>query len=607
VNAGRLPTHRALLIFGVLFSLPAARPASATIRYRVSLAQSNEHLFQIEMEIPSQGHAVQVAMPAWNALYQVRDFAYRIRSPKASVLDSAGGAGSPVELRPLNKQTWEIEPPQSPAGPRSQESFLLRYSIQWDDPGPFNSQLNDRHAFINFAEILMYVPDRRNEGTEVTFSDLPPGWKLISELPAGHAAQSFQAESYDALVDAPVEAGKFADFSFDGEGAHFRAVVDGTEWNKGRLEEDLRRITSYEIRLMSGAPFKEYTFFFHIGAYADVGGGGMEHSNSTAIAATSVESAAAVAAHEFFHAWNVKRIRPQALEPVDYTQEQKTRALWFAEGVTSTYAAFALERSGLWNKTQFYEDLAMQIGDLESRPARKWQSVEESSLDAWLEKYDDYNAPGRSISYYNKGQLLGLLLDLSIRDATANRKSLDDVLRRMNDEYAKQGKFYDESEGIERAVEEVAGKPYADFFHRFVSGTDAISYDDFLGLAGLQVKVETVESSDLGFWPEIGSGKNVTVSSLEAGSAAEASGLRNGDVILASNGKSSPSDVAAWLRARSAGDPVTLRIRRDAQESDISFLVGSREDRQYSIAELPHPSEQQRRIREGLLHGKTNE
>jgi len=177
----------------------------------------------------------------------------------------------------------------------------------------------------------------------------------------------------------------------------------------------------------------------------------------------------------------------------------------------------------------------------------------------------------------------------------------------MNDEYARQGKFYDESAGIERAVEEMAGKPYADFFHRFVSGTDAIAYDDFLGLAGLQVKVETVVSSDLGFWPETSSGKNVMVSGLEAGSAAQASGLRNGDVILASNGKSAPSDVAAWLRARSAGDPVTLRIRGDAKESDISFLVGSREDRQYSIAELAHPSEQQRRIREGLLQGKTDE
>jgi predicted metalloprotease with PDZ domain len=183
------PTHRALLIFGVLFVVVAARPASATIRYRVSLAQSNEHLFQIEMEIPSQGHAVQVAMPAWNALYQVRDFAYRIRSPKASVLDSA--EREPVRQSncgPSISRPGRSTPAESRRTQESGKFPAARYSIQWDDPGPFNSQLNDRHAFINFAEILMYVPDRPGEDTEVTFSDLPQGWKLISELAAGHEA-----------------------------------------------------------------------------------------------------------------------------------------------------------------------------------------------------------------------------------------------------------------------------------------------------------------------------------------------------------------------------------------------------------------------------------
>ena len=159
-----------------------------------------------------------------------------------------------------------------------------------------------------------------------------------------------------------------------------------------------------------------------------------------------MEGAASIAAHEFFHAWNVKRIRPQALEPVDYAREQYTQAaLWFAEGVTSTYGAFTSERSGLWSKEQFYMDLARQIRHfgIASR-AEMVQSVEESSADTWLEKYDGYSRPDRSISYYNKGQILGVLLDLSIRDATDNHRSLDDVLRRMNVEYAQQGRFYDE-------------------------------------------------------------------------------------------------------------------------------------------------------------------
>jgi predicted metalloprotease with PDZ domain len=224
----------------------------------------------------------------------------------------------------------------------------------------------------------------------------------------------------------------------------------------------------------------------------------MEHANSTVIAAETIDGAATVAAHEFFHVWNVKRIRPQSLEPVDYTKEQYTRALWFAEGVTDTYAAYTLERTGLYSKDQFYANLAEQIATVESRPAHVWQSAEESSLDAWFEKYDGYSVPGRSISYYDKGQILGVLLDLAIRDATDNHKSLDDVLRRMNDEYARQGKFYNDSQGIRAAVEEVSGKSFEDFFRCYVSGVDPIPYNEFLGIAGLELKTGSAQGADPG-------------------------------------------------------------------------------------------------------------
>ncbi|MBZ5695055.1 MAG: hypothetical protein LAN36_06820, partial [Acidobacteriia bacterium] len=478
-----------IFILAALLFVP--RPASATISYRVSLAHGGQHRIDVQMTIPHPSAGMSVAMPAWNALYQVRDFSYRIQYVRAFG-NGTVNLGYPVPKS--DKQTWRIEYPRLGLSSETRDLFVL-YSIEWNDPGPFDTQLNDHHAFINLAEILMYVPDRRAEDTSVQFGELPADWNVAAELARGSAAASFIAPSYDALVDAPVEAGKFDEFEFDNGGAHFRVVVDAQDWNKRLLGDALSRITAYELNLMGGPPFdtprKEYTFFFHIGPYGEVGGGGMEHANSTAIAATSVENAASIAAHEFFHAWNVKRIRPQALEPVDYTKEQYTRALWFAEGVTSTYASFALERTGLWSKSQFYSDLASEIGRLQSRPAHAWQSVEESSLDAWFEKYDDYNAPDRSISYYNKGQIVGVLLDLAIRDATDNRKSLDDVMRRMNDEYARQGKFYGESTGIRAVVEEVAGKSFEEFFRRYVSGTDEIPYNDFLSVAGLELKIET--------------------------------------------------------------------------------------------------------------------
>ncbi|MGH9733826.1 MAG: M61 family metallopeptidase [Candidatus Acidiferrales bacterium] len=478
----RIAVAVATFVFVMMTALALAGPAAAEIKYDISFGHPENHTFQVTMTVPAGKSDVLVAMPAWNALYEIRDFAYRAHS--LSVLESNGAV--PRIPDELDKQTWRLcqcasmkEPPRA---------ITFQYSIDWNDPGPFDSQLNEHHAFLNLAEVLMYEPDRRSEPVEVEFRDVPADWKLIAELRPGPGPDSFVAPNYDALVDAPVEAGKFSELDFDQDGAHFRVAVDGKNYNQARLQNDLQRITGYEMHVMGGAPFREYTFLLHLGSLADVGGGGMEHANSTAISAQSWDGLEGLCAHELFHAWNVKRIRPQAFEPIDYTKEQYTRVLWFAEGVTSTYASYTLVRTGLWSKAEFYDDLASQITDLQSRSARKWQSVEDSSLDTWLDKYAAYNDPDRSISYYGKGQILGVMLDLAIRDATSNHKSLDDVMRLLNDEYAKQEKFYNGDAAIRAAVGSVAGTDFGDFFGRYVAGVDEIPYGKFLALAGLELK-----------------------------------------------------------------------------------------------------------------------
>jgi predicted metalloprotease with PDZ domain len=478
------------LAIGFFLFVVAAGPARAAIDYSVSFDHPEKHTFQVTMIVPVQGQDVVIAMPAWNALYQIRDFSRRVRNITALC---PAATAVPLLVEPIDKQTWRVVL-SGPCQPDGHDTIQIRYSVEWNDPGPFDSQLSDVHAFVNLAEILMYVPDRRAEDAQVHFLDVPSGWKLLAELSAGPGPNSFAARSYDTLVDAPVEAGHFDEFEFDNAGAHFRVVVDAEKWNRGKLEDALRRITASEIRTMGGAPFQEYTFFFHLGPDSQVGSGGMEHMNSTAIGAPSLDSAIGVAAHEFFHVWNVKRIRPSSLEPFDYSREQYSRALWFAEGLTDTYSAFTLERTGLWSKREFYDNLADQIETIQSRPAHTWQSAEESSLDAWYEKYPAYAAPDRSISYYDKGQILGVMLDLSIRDATDNHKSLDDVFRLMNDKFARQGRFYDEKTDIRAAIEQVAGKSFEDFFRRYVSGVDEIPYSDFLNIAGLELKSEAAYS-----------------------------------------------------------------------------------------------------------------
>ena len=595
--------RRIVLAIVLLF---CARPASATIGYHISLKNPEQHVFHVSMEIPAAAadQEIVVALPAWNALYQVRDFSYRVRDVRAR--NSAAAAAAPLPVRMLDKQTWRISLAGASGGAEA-HAATLDYSIEWDDPGPFNSQLNPHHAFLNFAEVLMYVPSRRAEDTQVQFDDVPLGWRIAVELAAGAAPNSFVAANYNKLVDAPTEAGKFAEFGFDEAGAHFRVIVDGKEWHRERLESILRDITQYEVHLMGGAPFSQYTFFFHFGPYPEVGGGGMEHSNCTAISTSSGDAAASVTAHEFFHAWNVKRIRPQTLEPVDYTKEMYTRALWFAEGVTSAYGDYTLERSGLWSKDQFYANLAGEIGELDSRPAHRWQSVEEASLNAWLEGYDEYRLPERSISYYNKGEIVGDMLDLAIRDATDNHKSLDDVLRRMYDVYAQQGRFYDDSQGVEAIAEEVAGAKFDDFFRRYVAGTDEIPYDKFFNAAGLELKVEKRAAPALGFWTTNRSPDAQTrVSQVVPGSAAETAGLQAGDALVTLNGQPMPRYLPMWLRQHEPGETVTLRVQRDNQELDLKFVLGSIDLNKFTLLEMPDATEKQKRVREGWLKGKTD-
>jgi predicted metalloprotease with PDZ domain len=581
------------------------QPAAATIKYRVSLKNPEAHVFHVQMEIPPTPQGIVVAIPAWNALYQIRDFSYRVRDVEAR--QSADPGAERIPVRKLDKQSWQVEYPWDGALSPGAKPIVVTYSIEWDDPGPFNSQLNQHHAFLNFAEVLMYLPDRRREGTVVEFDDLPAGWHAAAELATVPDASGFSAESYDKLVDAPVEIGAFEEFRFDEGAAHYRVIVDGKEWRRDRLENALKHITAYETKLMGGAPFSEYTFFFHFGPYPEAGGGGMEHSNCTAISSPSADAAVGTAAHEFFHLWNVKRIRPRTLEPVDFTREQYTRALWFAEGVTSTYGVYALGRSELWTKDQFYGEIAAQITELDSRPARLWQSTEESSLDAWLEKYDDYRRADRSISYYNKGEIDGMLLDLAIRDATDNRKSLDDLMRTMNEQFAKQGRLYDDSTSIREVAEQVAGVKFDDFFARYVSGTDEIPYDKLLAPAGLELKLAMRKSADLGFSTSgRAPGVPAVISQVLQGGPAETAGLKPGDVILSVNTSAPPRSFPGWIRERTPGEQISLRIHRDGKDSDISYALGTAELKSYSIVESAHASEKQKRIREGWLHGRTD-
>jgi predicted metalloprotease with PDZ domain len=546
------------------------------------------------MTIPDVTNEVTVQMAAWNALYQIKDFSSHVRQVEAFI----GSEIAPIEK--LDKQTWRIT---------GKGTIRVHYDAYWDEVGPFASQLNREHAFINPAMILLYVPDRRGEAVQLAMPDVPEQWRAtgsaIQFIESMGGARNFggDAPSYDALVDAPIEAGKFEEFQLMGLKPEVWVVVHGENWKKKQVEGDLKRICQYELKLMGGAPFERYTFIIHFGKGA--GGGGMEHANSTAIGVYSDEYLPGVAAHEFFHLWNVKRIRPASLDPVDYTREQHTRALWFAEGVTNTYGSYTLVRSGIWSKEQFYADLGEQITELEGRPANRWQSAEQSSLDAWLEKYPLYNQPEYSVSYYTKGQVLGDLLDILIRDRTGNAKSLDDVLRLMNTNFAKQGKTYRDSLDVRLTAETIAGGSFEEFFRKYVAGTDPFPYQQILALAGLALRTVERRRPAIGFFVEHEPNGPFVVSTVDSEGPAALAGLRAGDVILNWNGGEVPKRVERWLQEQKAGDLLKLRVRREDKEISLEFRLGEIREILYEVIEDSHAGELARHIREGMLRGET--
>jgi predicted metalloprotease with PDZ domain len=312
-----------------------------------------------------------------------------------------------------------------------------------------------------------------------------------------------------------------------------------------------------------------------------------------------------VTAHEFFHLWNVKRIRPQALEPVDYTKENYARALWFSEGCTSTAADVIQLRGGLIDEGQFERALAAAIAELKRRPAYLTQSAEESSLDAWLEGNAYYRRPERSISYYNKGELLGVMLDLAVREASHGQVSLREIFQWMNQNYAKKGRFFPDSDGVREAAEAVSHANLEWFFEKYVSGTQEIPWNDFFRSVGLQVVEGKTATADPGFSASRNFDGPMKVEAITSGSEAEKAGLQSGETILEINGKPAGQESAEQMAGLAEGDTITVKVQaRHGSERELKWKAGARSEITFELKDLEKVSTEQRERRSAWLKGE---
>ena len=585
----------------VTCSAPDDKPPQPT-EYFISLADSSRHLAHVSIRLPQGSGVRTLDMPVWNALYQVRNFAASIEDVRAQ-----DAAATPAVVLNTKTSEWEIT---APAG-----CVVIHYDIYLDSPGPFGSSLNADHAFFNWAMVLMYSPALRSQPASLRLLDVPATWALrdLHVLGAAEPGKVEQvvgiAHNYDQLVDSPAELGSFQQSAFQQDGATYHVVVDAdpADYNMAKLDELLEKITRAETDWMQDRPYEDYTFLYHFPR--GHGAGGMEHAYGTAIDVnsdrlrSSLMPLASVTAHEFFHLWNVKRIRPQSLEPIDYQHQNDTRALWFSEGVTSTVGDLMLARAGLSSDADYLQQVGDEITELQRRPAHRWQSAEESSLDAWFEGNPFYRSSERSISYYNKGEILGILLDLQIRQLTNGRKSLRDLLQWMNEHYAKQHRFFPDSAGVEQAAETITGQSFDEFFRDYVAGVKEIPYDDFFRFAGLQVMVNTYQVATAGFTTTANLGGQPEVIQVDPNSDAQRVGIAIGDHVTAVNGKPASSFLDDELSQLQPGTSIRLELENRRGKREVALRLGVREEQAYQLHDLANVTPEQRAHRSAWIHG----
>jgi predicted metalloprotease with PDZ domain len=574
----------------IVLLLCAAASAAPVLNYTIALTSPREHLVNVRMHVPGTSAERDLQLPVWNGLYQVRDFVQNVRRVHAQ--DARGGE---LPMRKVEKSTWRIT--------GAQDGFDLKYQVYLDQPGPFGVQLNDEHAFFNFALLLMYPTDGREWPVTVTFQNVPADWRIATALPRVQGAKesrTFSASNYDHLVDSPVEvSAAVREASFEQDGALYRIAIHAnpTDYNLQKIVGDVRRIVAATVTWMGDRPFSEYLFIFHFSRSA--GGGGMEHAYSTAIDMNTERlhdsrSFAQVTAHEFFHLWNVKRIRPASLEPIDYMRENYTRALWFSEGVTSTAATLILVRAGLMDERAFLSEFEREIRVLQLRPAHNTQSAEEASLDAWLEKYPPYRLPVRSVSYYNKGEVLGFLLDLAMRSASNGSKSLRDLFHWMNKNYAQKGRYFADSDGVREAAEALTGADFRAFFKSYVAGVEELPYDRMLATVGFRLQRSGRIKPTTGFESVRNFDSPAVIVSVAENSDAHRAGLREGERVLEVAGKPAAGDIDDLINDRKPGETIKLRVEGDAGLREVKIKLGGRQEEEFTIVESENVTPAQR-------------
>ncbi|WP_159637679.1 M61 family metallopeptidase [Sphingobacterium composti Ten et al. 2007 non Yoo et al. 2007] len=567
-----------------------------SIHFELSFSEPQAHYVDVLMIVQGfeNEEYIDIKMPVWApGSYLVREYSKNVER-----LTAKDNLGSSIKTQKISKNTWRVFHPS--------ENLTISYSVYGFEISVRTSFIDDSRAYLSPVGTFMYVEKHLDLEATVKIHLYETWNKVSTGLQKVSVDNIFHAPNFDILFDSPIEIGNQDTWSFDVDGIlHECAMVGEADYNKDQLTEDITKIVREENKIWGTNPNDYYLIVTH--NYQN-GSGGLEHLNSTILAAsrfsysqpTSYKNYLSLVAHEYFHLWHVKRLRPNELGPFDYENENYTTGLWIIEGFTSYYDNLIIRRCGFYDEIEYLQKLAVDFNTVYNRPGYLLQSAAASSFDTWIKQYrPDENSHNVAISYYNKGAMHAVALDLKIIASTAGKKRLDDILKAAYEHfYLIQNRGFEEDEFLALA-EEVTGVALGDIFAAAYTAED-IDYNKYFNLVGYEL-IDNAEDQDhqsLGI--KIGSNEGHTIiKNVDRDSAAWRAGLNVGDELIAINGHRIEINGRVFdyfLSKSKENDIVNILISRDGLIREISVTLIPSNKKSFSIQRLATATAEQRRL-----------
>lgn len=553
------------------------------LTYHLSMPQPNSHYFAVKIDVKGNtANTQEFKLPVWTpGSYLVREFSKNLNQVKAIDINN-----KELVVNKKTKNAWEIQC----AG---QENFTIFYEVYAFELSVRTPYLDNTHGFVAGAAVFMYTEATKNQRGFLKVYPHQNFKKVSTALPSADfktelGCFNFTFEDYDQLVDCPIEIGNQQEFDFMAAGIRHRVAMYGeANYNVVQLQQDMAKVVQAATDVFGSNPNKDYLFIIH---NVTDGQGGLEHKNSCVLSVNRWSYAGSnytgfinLVAHEYFHLWNVKRIRPIELGPFNYDQECYTSLLWVMEGITSYYDELLLRRAGFYTKEEFLSKIQSQINYVEGTPGSRVQPVAHASFDAWIKAYrPNENSSNTTMTYYSRGAVLGAVLDAYLIQKSNKKRSLDGFMQLLYNKYALELKRGFTEVEFEQELSNYCGEDMRTFFNNYVNGTQIIPYSIYFEPMGLYVKDITSAQTSIGATFE--GNELVKVKSVRRGSAAEDAGLSVGDEVLICDGyRVDKGMLEGMLNSLSAGESMQLTVARDEKVFQVKFIMKTYTKPQFTI------------------------